>query len=59
MRRVSKALATASLLVALTTSNVYAVPSSGSSPTSFGTKIVRIIRHVIGLDSGDLSWPHP
>lgn len=55
MRRVSKALATASLLVALTTSNVYA----GDSPMSFGSKIVRIIRHVIGLDSGDLSWPHP
>jgi hypothetical protein len=59
MRRVSKALATASLLVALTTSNVYAVPSSGDSRTSVGAKIVRFIRHVIGLDSGDLSWPHP
>lgn len=59
MRRVSKALATASLLVALTASNVYAVPSSGDPRTSFGAKIVRIIRHVIGLDSGDLSLPHP
>ena len=59
MRRVSKALATASLLVALTTSNVYAVPSSGDPGTSLGTKIVRIIRHVIGLDLGDMSLPHP
>jgi hypothetical protein len=59
MRRVSKALATASLLVALTTSNVYAVPSSGDAGTSFGSKIVKIIRHVIGLDAGDMSWPHP
>jgi hypothetical protein len=59
MRRVSKALATASLLVALTTSNVYAVPSSGDSQTSVGAKIIRIIRHVIGLDLGDMSLPHP
>jgi hypothetical protein len=59
MRRVSKALATASLLVALTASNVYAVPSGGGSQTSLGVKIVRIIRHVIGLDAGDMSWPHP
>jgi hypothetical protein len=59
MRRVSKALATASLLVALTASNVYAVPANGGSQTSIGAKIVRIIRHVIGLDLGDMSWPHP
>ena len=59
MRRVSKALATASLLVALTTSNVYAVPSSGDARTSVGAKIIRIIRHVIGLDLGDMSFPHP
>jgi hypothetical protein len=59
MRRVSKALATASLLVALTTSNVYAVPSGGDSQTSFGAKIIRIIRHVVGLDLGDMSLPHP
>ena len=59
MRRVSKALATASLLVVLTTSSVYAVPSGGGSQTSLGTKIVRIIRHVIGLDLGDMSFPHP
>jgi hypothetical protein len=59
MRRLSKALATASLLVALTTSSVYAVPSSSDAGTSFGSKIIRIIRHVVGLDLGDLSWPHP
>jgi hypothetical protein len=59
MRRVSKALATASLVVALTASNVYAVPSNGDSRPSVVTKIVKIIRHVIGLDLGDMSLPHP
>ncbi|MEA2235970.1 MAG: hypothetical protein QOC81_694 [Thermoanaerobaculia bacterium] len=58
MRRVSKALATASLVVALTASNVYAVPANDSRPSVF-TKIVKIIRHVIGLDLGDMSLPHP
>jgi hypothetical protein len=57
MRRISKAVATASLLVALTTSNVYAIPSKGGFQPSLGSKIVKIIRHIIGLD--DLSWPHP
>ncbi len=60
MRRVSKAVAVASLLVALTTSNVYAMPSRDGSQPSLGSKIARIIkmvRQVICLD--DLSWPHP
>ncbi len=51
MRRVSKAVATASLLIALTTSNVYAIPSK--------SKIVKFIRHIVGLDLGDMSLPHP
>ena len=59
MRRVSKAVAVASLLVALTTSNIYAVPSKGGSQQSLGSKIVKIIRQIIGLDTGDMSWPHP
>jgi hypothetical protein len=59
MRRVSKAVAVASLLVALTTSNVYAMPSRDGSEPSLGKKIVRLIKHVIGLDTGDMSWPHP
>jgi len=59
MRRVSKAVAVASLLVALTTSNIYAVPAMGGSGPSLGSKIVRIIRHLVGLDVGDLNWPHP
>jgi hypothetical protein len=59
MRRVSKAVAVASLLVALTTSNIYAVPAMGGSEPSLGTKIVRLVRHLVGLDAGDLNWPHP
>jgi hypothetical protein len=59
MRRISKAVAVASFLVALTTSNVYAIPSKGGSQPSVGSKIVKIIRHFIGLDAGDVSWPHP
>jgi hypothetical protein len=59
MRRVSKAVAVASLLVALTTSNIYALPSRDGSEPSIGSKIVRIVRHLIGLDAGDLSWPKP
>jgi len=58
MRRVSKALAAAFLLVALTTSNVYAAPSRDSSEP-FTTKIIKAIKKVIGLDAGDLSLPHP
>jgi hypothetical protein len=60
MRRVSKAVAVASLLAALTTSNIYAMPSRDGSEPSLGKKIVRIVRlikRVVGLD--DLSWPHP
>lgn len=60
MRRVSKAVAVASLLVVLTTSNVYAMPSRDGSDPSLGKRIVRIVRilrQIIGLD--DLSWPHP
>jgi hypothetical protein len=59
MRRVSKAVAVASLLIALTTSNIYAIPSKGGSQPTLGSKIARIIRQVIGLDLGDLSLPHP
>jgi len=59
MRRVSKAVAVASLLIALTTSNLYALPSKGGSQPSVGSKIIRIIRQVIGLDLGDMSVPHP
>jgi len=59
MRRVSKAVATASLLIALTTSNVYAIPSKGGFEPSIGSKIVKLIRHIIGLDTTDVSWPHP
>jgi hypothetical protein len=57
MRRVSKAVAVASLLIALTTSNIYAIPSKGGTQPSLGSKIVKIIRQVICLD--ELSWPHP
>jgi hypothetical protein len=59
MRRVSKAIAVTSLLIALTTSNIYALPSKGGSQPSVVSKIVRIIRQVIGLDTGDMNWPHP
>jgi hypothetical protein len=59
MRRVSKAIAVTSLLIALTTSNIYALPSKGGTQPTLGTKIIRIIRQVIGLDTGDFSWPHP
>jgi hypothetical protein len=59
MRRVSKAIAVTSFLIALTTSNIYALPSKGGSQPSVASKIIRIIRQVIGLDTGDFSWPHP
>jgi len=59
MRRVSKAVAVSSLLIALTTSNIYALPSKGGSQPTLGSKIVKIIRQVICLDVGDLSWPKP
>jgi hypothetical protein len=59
MRRVSKAVVVTSLLIALTTTNIYAIPSKGGTQPSFKSKIVKIIRQVIGLDLGDLSWPHP
>ncbi len=57
MRRVSKTVAVASLLIALTTSNIYAIPAKGGFAPSVGTKIIKIIRHIVGLD--ELSWPHP
>lgn len=57
MRRVSKGLAAASFVVILTASNVYAIPSKGGSQPSAGSKIVKIIRQIIGLD--DMSWPKP
>lgn len=59
MRRVSKAVAVSSLLIALTTTNIYALPSKGGSQPTLGSKIIRIIRQVIGLDLGDISYPHP
>jgi hypothetical protein len=59
MRRVSKAVAVGSLLIALTTSNIYAIPSKGGAQPSIGSKIARIIRQIVGLDLGDLSLPHP
>jgi hypothetical protein len=62
MRRVSKAVAVASLFFALTTANIYAMPSRDGSEPSLRSKIVRIVKNVrkiIGLDGGDLSWPKP
>jgi hypothetical protein len=57
MRRVSKGLAAASLIAVLTASNVYALPSKGGTQPSVGSKIVKIIRQIVGLD--DWSWPKP
>lgn len=57
MRRVSKGLAAASLIAVLTASNLYAVPSKGGTRPSAGSKIVKIIRQIVGLD--DWSWPKP
>jgi hypothetical protein len=57
MRRVSKGLAAASLIAVLTASNLYALPSKSGSQPSAGSKIVRIIRQIVGLD--DWSWPKP
>jgi len=57
MRRVSKGLAAASLIAVLTASNLYAIPSRSGSQPSFGSRIVKIIRQVVGLD--DWSWPKP
>ncbi|HEY4639887.1 MAG TPA: hypothetical protein VII75_00960 [Thermoanaerobaculia bacterium] len=57
MRRVSKGLAAASLIAVLTASNVYALPSKGGSQPSFGSKIVKIVRQIVGLDVW--SWPKP
>jgi hypothetical protein len=57
MRRVSKGLAAASLIAVLTASNLYAAPSKGGSQPSTGSKIVKIIRQIVGLD--DWSWPKP
>jgi len=42
MHRVSKAVAVASLLVALTTSNIYAIPSNGGSQPSLRSKIIKL-----------------
>jgi hypothetical protein len=57
MRRVSKSLAAASLIAVLTASNIYAVPSKGGSQQTIGSKIVKVIRQIVGLD--DWSWPKP
>ena len=59
MRRVSKAVAVSSLLIALTTTNIYALPSKSGAQPTLVSKIIRIIRQVIGLDLGDMSLPHP
>ena len=59
MRRVSKAIAVTTLLIALTTSNIYAMPSKSGSQPSVVSKIIRIVRQIIGLDLGDMSWPKP
>ena len=57
MRRVSKGLAAASLIAVLAASNVYAIPSKDRSEPSVGSKIVKIIRQIVGLD--EWSWPKP
>lgn len=57
MRRVSRGLAAASFIAVLTVSNLYALPSKSGSQQSIGSKIVRIIRQVVGLDVW--SWPKP
>jgi hypothetical protein len=57
MRRVSKGLAAASFIAVLAASNVHAVPSRDVSQPSVGSKIVKIIRHIVGLD--EWSWPKP
>jgi hypothetical protein len=57
MRRVSKGLAAASLIAVLTASNLYALPSRSGSQPSAGSRIVKIIRQIVGLD--DMSWPKP
>ena len=57
MRRVSKGLAAASLIAVLTASNLYALPSKSGSQPSVGSRIVKIIRQIVGLD--DWSWPKP
>jgi hypothetical protein len=57
MRRVSKGLAAASLIAVITASNVYALPSKGGTQPSVGSKIVKIIRQIVGLDVW--SWPKP
>jgi hypothetical protein len=58
MRRVLKATAVVSLLVALTGSTVFAAPRS-NGPEPVVTKIAKFVRHLVGLDTGDISWPHP
>jgi hypothetical protein len=57
MRRVSKGLAAASLIAVITAPNLYALPSKGGSQPSTSSKIVKIIRQIVGLD--DWSWPKP
>jgi hypothetical protein len=57
MHRVSKGLAAASLIAVLTASNLYALPSKGGTQPSSASKIVKIIRQIVGLD--DWSWPKP
>jgi hypothetical protein len=56
MRRVLKATAVVSLLVALTGSTVFAAPRT-NGPEPVVTRIAKFLRHFIALD--DLSWPKP
>jgi len=59
MRRVSKGLAAVSLIAVITASNLYALPSKSGPQPTLGSKIVKIIRQIVGLDLGDWSWPKP
>jgi hypothetical protein len=57
MRRVSKSLAAALFIAVLAASNVHAMPSRDGSEPSVISKIVKLVRHIVGLD--ELSWPKP
>jgi hypothetical protein len=57
MRRVSKGLAAVSLIAVITASNLYALPSKSGPQPTLGSRIVKIIRQIVGLD--EWSWPKP
>jgi hypothetical protein len=57
MRRVSKSLAAALFIAVLAASNVHAMPSRDGSEPSVASKIVKLVRHIVGLD--EWSWPKP